>query len=125
MIEAIHDMPQGTIGFSASGEVTREDYRDVLVPALREAAERGEMRILVVVGTEFENYDPGAILEDAKVGIDLGFIHRAQWRRCAVVTDVAWIRRSINLFGFMAPGEIRCLPLAEVDQARSWITGAD
>ncbi len=126
MIEPISDMPEGTIGFMASGEVTKDDYRDVLVPALREAAESGrEMRILFVVGPEFETYDPGALFEDAKVGLDLGFVHRAKWRRCAVVTDVRWIRRAINLFGFMAPGEVHCMGLDELAAAREWIAATD
>lgn len=126
MIETISGMPEGTIGFMASGEVTREDYRDVLVPALREAAEGGaEMRLLFVIGPEFETYDPGALFEDAKTGLDLEFAHRAKWRRCAVVTDVRWIRRAINLFGFMAPGELRCMGLNEVAAAREWIAARD
>jgi hypothetical protein len=39
MVEKIDDMPTGTIGFRASGKLTPEDYRDVLVPTLRGAVE--------------------------------------------------------------------------------------
>lgn len=34
MIAAIEGMPAGTIGLRGSGRLTREDYRDVLEPAL-------------------------------------------------------------------------------------------
>ncbi len=30
MVERIEDMPQGTVGFRATGHVTREDYREVM-----------------------------------------------------------------------------------------------
>ena len=43
MIERIEDMPSGTIGFRASGKLSVADYRDVLEPVLREAAESGEI----------------------------------------------------------------------------------
>jgi hypothetical protein len=41
MIERIDDMPAGTIGFKADGKLTRDDYRNVLEPVLRAAAESG------------------------------------------------------------------------------------
>ena len=50
MIKPISDMPDGTIGFRAHGAVTRDDYRDVLEPAMRAAAETGEIRMLYELG---------------------------------------------------------------------------
>ncbi len=44
MIDKIADMPPGTVGFRASGEVTADDYRSVLEPDLQEGAEAGEIR---------------------------------------------------------------------------------
>ena len=38
MIERIDDMPPGSIGFSANGKLTRDDYRNVLEPVLHGAA---------------------------------------------------------------------------------------
>jgi hypothetical protein len=57
MIERIDDMPAGTIGFRANGKLTREDYRNVLEPILREAAESGEIRMLFSL-TAFEGLEP-------------------------------------------------------------------
>ena len=34
-------MPAGALGFRVSGRLTREDYRDVLVPPLRAAVDAG------------------------------------------------------------------------------------
>jgi len=46
MIERIEEMPAGTIGLRASGKLSREDYQQVLEPALREGVESGELRLL-------------------------------------------------------------------------------
>ena len=47
MVERIEQgMPSGTIGLKASGKLTADDYRDVMEPALQEAIEGGEARVL-------------------------------------------------------------------------------
>lgn len=122
MVEKIEDMPPGTIGFRASGEVTREDYRQVLEPALREAVEAGEVRMLYVLDSEFK-MDAGAFKEDAKTGLEIGLRHHSAWKRTALVTDVDWVRTAIRLFAFMAPGEVRVWGMGELEQAREWVAG--
>jgi hypothetical protein len=42
-VERIQDMPPGTLGFRAKGEIEREDYEDVLVPDLHAAIAGGRM----------------------------------------------------------------------------------
>lgn len=122
MVEKIEDMPPGTIGFRASGEVTREDYRQVLEPALREAVEAGEVRMLYVVDSEFK-MDAGAFKEDAKTGLEIGLRHHSAWKRTALVTDVEWVRAAVRLLAFMAPGEVRVWGMDELEQAREWVAG--
>ena len=46
MIEPLQGMPDRTIGFRASGRVTREEYREMLLPAMRAAAEAGDVRMV-------------------------------------------------------------------------------
>ena len=122
MVERIDDMPQGTVGFRASGEVTREDYRRVLEPALRDAVESGEVRMLYLLDSGFE-MDGAAVLEDAKVGLTLGLGHLSAWKRTAVVTDVDWVRRAVRLFAWMAPGEVKVWGLDGLLAAREWVAG--
>src|SRR5215213_6325260 len=59
VVERIDDMPAGTIGFRASGKLTVEDYREVLVPGLQEAVDSGEVRLLFVL-TDFDELEPKA-----------------------------------------------------------------
>jgi SpoIIAA-like len=123
MIEQLTDMPDGTIGFRASGDVTREEYRDVLEPAMREAVEAGEIRLMFVVASDFERFKLGALAEDTKTGIQLGIGHHSAWKRCAIVTDIEWMRHATNLFAWMAPGELQVFGLDAESEARAWVAG--
>jgi hypothetical protein len=121
VIEPIADMPPGTIGFRASGRLTRDEYREILVPALDRAVDSGEVRLMFVIGPEFERMESGALLEDAKTGLELGLRHLSAWKRTAVVTDVEWVQRSIHLFAWMAPGEVTVCGLDREHDARAWV----
>jgi SpoIIAA-like len=124
MVERLTDMPPGTIGLRASGELTRRDYDDTLLPALKEAVESGEpVRLLFQMAPDFEKFSPGALLEDTKTGLTLGLGHLSAWKRTALVTDVEWIRRTVELLGWMTPGELRLFPNAELDAAKEWVAG--
>jgi hypothetical protein len=53
MIDAIPDMPPGAFGFRVQGQIVPLDYRDVMLPPLRAAVEKGEgLRVLVAIGPE-------------------------------------------------------------------------
>ena len=82
--------PPGVIGLRASGKLTKEDYTDVLEPALKEAMDSGEARVVFVL-TDFEGLEARAILEDIKTGLGVELAHRKNWKRLAVVTDVDWV----------------------------------
>jgi hypothetical protein len=45
MIERIQDMSPGTVGLRAAGKLSKDDYVEVLEPALREGIEAGELRL--------------------------------------------------------------------------------
>jgi hypothetical protein len=121
MGEVIADMPPGTLGFRVSGHLTRDDYVKVLVPPLRKAVEAGErLRVLYAIGPEL-HMEPGALLEDLKLELDLGVKHRDAWERIAVVTDLDWLWRAFGLFSWMVPGEMRLFHEADLDQAKAWL----
>jgi SpoIIAA-like len=120
VIERIADMPTGTLGFRVTGEVGREDYDNVLTPELNRALEAGPLRTLYVIET-LDKMEPAALWADTKLGFDLGIRHRDAWVRSAIVTDIDWMARATKLFAWMIPGEVRVFPLAESEQAKSWI----
>lgn len=121
MIERIEDMPAGTIGLRASGKLSREDYQQVLEPALREGVESGEMRLLFVM-PDFDGLEPGAMIEDVETGLRTWVREHSAWKRFAFVTDVDWLAKSMRAFAWLAPGEVRVFSLGELDAAREWVS---
>lgn len=112
MIEVLDDMPAGVIGFEASGTLEADDCRTVILPALVQAAEGGEVRFLIIM-RDFQRMTGGALWEDLKVGVE----HLKAWKRIALVTDIEWMRHLAALFGWMTPGETRVFPLDERAEA--------
>jgi stage II sporulation SpoAA-like protein len=122
MIERIEDMPAGTIGLRACGELSVEDYRATLEPALREGIESGELRLLFVL-TDFDGLGSGAWVEDMKTGMRAWVRDHSAWKRFALVTDVEWVAGAMRMFAWMAPGEVETFALAQEDEARTWVSG--
>jgi hypothetical protein len=118
MIQELSDLPEGVIGFEASGKIRAEDYRDVVLPTLERAAATGEVRFVMVM-RDFDGMSGGAVWQDLKVGIE----HLRAWKRIAVVTDITWIRDLTSLFGWMTPGEVKTFRLAELPEATEWAAG--
>ena len=75
MIERLTDMPPGTVGFRAAGEIEREDYEEVLEPELRRALEAADRLRTLYVIEDLDEIEPGALWADSKLGFDLGVRH--------------------------------------------------
>jgi len=122
MIERIDEMPDGVIGLRASGKLTKDDYTGVLEPALREAMDSGEARVVFVV-SDFDGLEPGAVPEDIKTGLGVELADRKNWKRLAVVTDVDWIARAMRMFSWAMPGELGIYEsLGDLDRAKRWVS---
>jgi SpoIIAA-like len=67
-----------------------------------------------------EEIEPGPLWEDAKAGT---IRHRSALERTAMVTDQEWLVRAARLMGWMAPGEFKVFPTAELEHAKAWISG--
>jgi hypothetical protein len=90
---------------------------DVIAPAIETAiAQHGKVRLVYVLGREFDEYEGEAALEDIK----LGARHPASFERIAVVTDARWAGPAMRIFSVLWPGRARAFPLAELDAAKRW-----
>ena len=117
MIRILEGMPANVVGVEASGQVTDDDYENVLIPAVREKlSEVGKIRFIYVLGEEFEGLTMGALWDDAKVG----FGDLKAWEKVAVVSDKEWLGHMVKAFSWMMPGEVRVFRLSEFDAARDW-----
>jgi hypothetical protein len=123
MIEQLEDMPEGTLGFRASGDISRADYAEVLVPELhRGLAGGGGLRTLYVI-EDLDEIEAAALWADSKLGFDLGVRHHGAWVRSAIVTDIEWMANATRLFAWMIPGEARVFGRSELDEAKAWVAG--
>jgi hypothetical protein len=118
MITQLDGLPVGVIGFEASGKIAAEDYRDVILPALEQAAKAGDVRFVIVM-RDFDGISGGAIWQDLKMGIE----HLRSWKRIALVTDIGWMTHATDLFGWMTPGETKTFRLDQKDEALRWAAG--
>ncbi|MGI9556770.1 MAG: STAS/SEC14 domain-containing protein [Solirubrobacterales bacterium] len=120
MIEQIPDLPGNVLGFEAKGEVTGDDYEQVLVPAIEQGLEANDkVRLLYVLGNEFDGYSAGAMWDDAKVGMH----HPFSFERIALVTDNDLYGRATKGFGFLMPAQVKVFAVAELDDAKAFVTG--
>jgi hypothetical protein len=118
MIKVLDDLPAGVVGFEVTGTIDGEDYRDLVIPALEQAARSGEVRFVIVM-PEFHGMSAGAVWQDLKVGVE----HLRAWKRIAVITDVDWIHQLTSLFGWMTPGETKSFTLRQREEAVAWVAG--
>jgi hypothetical protein len=121
MIKVIENMPVGTVGLEAVGKVSEDDYRNVLLPAVSAALERGDVRLLYVLGRDFESYSPGALWADTKLLAG----NRKAWRKVAIVSDADWLENSVKAFGWLMPGEVKVFETDDLDDAKEWLVGLD
>ena len=121
MIEQLKNFSDNVLAFVCHGQVSKAEYDTVLVPVVRNALKgHDKLRIYYETAGDFAGIAPGAVWEDIKVGME----HVTRWERMAVVTDIAWIKHTMQFFSFLMPGEMRIFPRSEVAQARAWIAAA-
>ena len=115
MIELIDGLPRNVVGISVTGRVTKDECREILMPAIASSLRwRDKIRLYYELGSRF----PGSGWDD----LDLGFEHASRCERIAIVTDIAWVRLTVKAIRFLIPGEIRVFGTIEAAEARAWIT---
>ena len=118
MIRVLDDLPDGVLGFQASGKLTAEDYTEVLAPALEAAkAGSGKIRVLLDFTGEFDGMEPSAVWQDLRMGVQ----DWSAWERIALVTDHRWMRDGLTLFAWAVPGEVKAYPTSERGAALAWL----
>jgi len=119
MIEQLADFPDNVAAFRCTGQLTKDDYIGVLIPAILEKLRTHEkVRVYYETAGDFSGFDPGAMWEDFKVGVE----HLTRWEKVAVVTDVDWIGKAVRFFAFLMPVTTKLFSRAEATRARAWIS---
>ena len=118
MLRRMTDMPAGTIGFEAVGEVEDDDWEQAVEPVLRrEIAEGRQLRLLYLLGPEARDVEGDAMSADA------GFRarHITSFERVAVVSDEDWMRPALRALSFLLPGKAKGFHVRELDAAKTWL----
>jgi hypothetical protein len=119
VIHRIEELRAPAVGFRAEGKVTRGDYEQVVIPAVRGMLDAHErIRILYVLGDDVDGFTFGAMWQDTKLGLG----HLRSWERIAIVTDADWIEGAVKALGWILPGEVRAFDDDDLDEATDWIT---
>jgi hypothetical protein len=118
MLKLMQGLPSDVLGIEATGKVTHEDYKSVLIPAAEAIMAAGPINMLYVAGPTFTGYELEALWDDGAFGIK----HWHQFNRVAVVTDTAWLRAATTMFCPFFPSEIQLFKVSELDAAKAWIT---
>jgi hypothetical protein len=119
MVELLEDFPPHVAAYKASGSVSKEEYRQVVMERVNKvAAQYGVINFLVRLETSMDNYSIGAFMNYIKIS----FQHFSKWNRMAIVTDEQWLRQAYRVLGYLVHGEIRCYPLNEYDTAKQWVS---
>jgi hypothetical protein len=118
MLRAITDMPAGTIGFEAIGEVEDDDWEHAVEPVLRrEIAEGRKVRLLYLLGPESRDVEGDAMTKDT------GFRarHASSFERMAVVSDEDWMGPALRALSMLLPGKAKAFRVGELGAAKAWL----
>lgn len=117
MINLIDNTPNNIAAFKATGEVTQEDYQNVVIPEVNRVIEQtGHINFLLYLDTDIENFTAGAWMQDALLGLK----NIAKWNRAAIITDSDKIITFTNGFSYVVPGEFKGYKKEQYDEAVTW-----
>jgi SpoIIAA-like len=118
MLRQMTDMPVGTIGFEAVGEVEDDDWEDTVEPLLRqEIAEGRKLRLLYLLGPGTREVEGDAV----KAGAGFRARHVASFDRVAVVSDEDWVHPALRALSLLLPGEAKGFRVRELAEAKAWL----
>lgn len=117
MFKFIDGLLADVLAIEATGKVTHEDYRDVLIPRAESMMGHGPIKMLYVIGPDFTGFELGALSDDGKFGLR----HGHDFSRVAVVSDHAMLNAMVTMFRPFFHGEVRLFGLSELPAAKDWI----
>lgn len=119
MLKQLADMPPGSVGFEAVGDVDDDDFERTVEPVLRRIiAEGGKVRLLYLLGVRLREYEADALKEEMAFAAH----HPTAYERVAVVSDEEWLRPALRVLSVLVPGQLRGFRVADLQAAKSWVS---
>ncbi|WP_419868399.1 SpoIIAA family protein [Chryseobacterium sp. CT-SW4] len=117
MITIIPEAPQNVAAFNATGEVTKEDFENLVFPRVKEKVDQfDELNYLLYLDTDLNNFTTGAWWQDALLGLK----NLTKWNRTAIVTDNDGVQNFTDIFSVLMPGEFKSFPKENLYNALYW-----
>ena|SRR6266540_2983104 len=118
MLEEIRGLPPHVVGIRATGNIAKDQYDQVFIPAVeRVAKDHKDINLLLLLETDIGDFSGGAWVKD----ILTGFKHFSKWNRIAVITDQHFVEKATGMFSPIAPGEYMGFSIAELEKAKMWV----
>jgi SpoIIAA-like len=118
MFTPIENLPDGAIGFVASGRITSTDQCEVLEPTIDGAlSARGKVRLLYCTAPDFAGYDEGAAFDDAVFGTR----HFTDFAKIAFVAEEGPYDRAVHALDGLMPARVRVFRTGELEAAKEWL----
>lgn len=117
MITIMHEAPENVAAFRATGEITKEDFDNIVIPFVKTKVDQyNELNYLLFLDTDLSNFTFGAWIQD----IFLGLKNLAKWNRAAIVTDKEGVQNFTDIFSVLMPGEFKSFPKEDLANALFW-----
>ncbi|UJF28914.1 STAS/SEC14 domain-containing protein [Kaistella sp. 97-N-M2] len=117
MITLIPDVPENVAAFKASGEITKEDFENLVIPHVKAKVNTfDELNYLFYIDTDLDQFTVGAWMKDILVGLK----NLTKWNRAAIVTDKKFVQNFTDVFSVLMPGEFKPFPQDDVENALYW-----
>jgi SpoIIAA-like len=121
MIQILADFPDDVLAISGVGKVSADDFRMVVIPALKDMRTRHErVSLYYELGPGFCGMTLGAAWEDTKIDLTNWRV----WRRIALVSDAPWIINFIRQIVQLFHRRVRFFRNDQAESARAWIVEA-
>lgn len=119
MIKQLHNVPSNLVAFSAEGEVTESDFKEIVFPAVEKLVKKtGKLNYLMVINTSLASFKPGAWWQD----MILGLKEFTKWERVAILSDSKMLNTFTNMFSVVVPGEFKGFIKNDLAQAIEWVS---
>ncbi|HEY4064959.1 MAG TPA: STAS/SEC14 domain-containing protein [Puia sp.] len=117
MIGVLPGLAPNVIGFRASGEVTREDYENVVFPEVKRYTQDGkDLNLVFYVETSPKNFSIGAWIRNMWLGLK----EFTLWHRVAIISDLEKVRHFTDAISRLLPGEYKGFSPNQLDAAVRW-----
>ena len=118
MIKVLPESKGNVLVLGATGKLTDQDYKEVLIPRLESIIhEHGKARLLLDMGDEFHGWEAAALWDDAHFGLT----HRKDFEKMGVIGGPKWVEWGLNIAAMAISGEVRSFSSNERQEALRWI----